>query len=119
MTAFNIVRFRVKPGHQDLFIARHRGINPGFKGFRGGSLVKTGENTFCFIGEWTSFKKIVDARPLMIGLLDSFREHLEDQGGGLGLTDPVSGEVVVKVSAAKASANKTRAKRKTKRKKRR
>jgi heme-degrading monooxygenase HmoA len=64
MTAFNIVRFRVKPGHQEQFIAHHRGIkNPGLKGFRGGSLVKTGENTFCLIGEWASFQKIVDARP--------------------------------------------------------
>ena len=42
----------------------------------------------CFIGEWASFQKIVDARPLMIGILDGFREHLEDLGGGLGLTDP-------------------------------
>ena len=36
MTAFNIVKFRVKPGHQEQFIAKHRGINPGLKGFRGG-----------------------------------------------------------------------------------
>ena len=63
MTAFNIVRFRVKPDHQEQFIAKHRGINPGLKGFRGGALVKTGENTFCFIGEWANFQKIVDARP--------------------------------------------------------
>jgi hypothetical protein len=117
MTAFNIVRFRVKPGHQEQFIAQHRGMNPGLKGFRGGSLVMTGENTFCFIGEWTSFQKIVDARPLMIGILDGFREHLEDQGGGLGLTDPVSGEAVVKLPATKP-AKKTRAKKTTKRKKR-
>jgi hypothetical protein len=119
MTAFNIVRFRVKPGHQDQFIAQHRSMNPGLKGFRGGSLVKTGENTFCFIGEWASFQKIVDARPLMIGILDAFREHLEDQGGGLGLTDPVSGEVVVKLPATKLAAKKARAKKTTKRKKRR
>jgi hypothetical protein len=118
MTAFNIVRFRVKPGHQEQFIAQHRGMNPGLKGFRGGSLVKTGENTFCFIGEWASFQKIVDARPLMTNILDTFREHLEDQGGGLGLTDPVSGEVVVKLPA-KSAAKKGRAKKTTKRKKRR
>jgi len=68
----------------------------------------------CFIGEWASFQKIVDARPLMIGILDGFREHLEDLGGGLGLTDPVSGEVVVKLPATKAATKKT-----TKRKKRR
>jgi len=120
MTALNIVRFRVKPGHQEQFIAQHRSIkNPGLKGFRGGSLIKTGEDAFCFIGEWASFQKIVDARPLMISILDAFREHLEDQGGGLGLTDPVSGEVVVKVAATKPATKKGRAKKTTKRKKRR
>jgi len=31
MTAFNIVRFRVKPGHQEQFIAKHRGIKPALK----------------------------------------------------------------------------------------
>src|SRR5262249_13084765 len=72
----------------------------------------------CLLGEWTSFQKIVDARPLMIGILDGFREHLEDLGGGLGLTDPVSGEVVVKLAATK-STKKARAKKTTKRKKRR
>jgi Antibiotic biosynthesis monooxygenase len=119
MTAFNIVRFRVKPGHQEQFIAQHRGMNPGLKGFRGGSLVRTGENTFCFIGEWASYQKIVDARPLMSGILDAFRGHLEDQGGGLGVTDPVSGEVVVKLPATKPAAKKASAKKATKRKKRR
>ena len=120
MTAFNIVRFRVKPGHQEQFIAHHRGIkNTSLKGFRGGSLVKTGENTFCLIGEWASFQKIVDARPLMINILDGFREHLDDQGGALGLTDPVSGDVVLKLPATKSTVKKGRAKKTTKRKKRR
>jgi len=119
MTAFNIVRFRVKPGHEAHFIAAHRGSRFGLKGFRGGALVKTGENTFCIVGEWASFKKLAEARPQMIGMLDSFRDDLEDLGGGLGLTDPVSGEVVVKLPAAKP-AKKSRAKaKKAKRKKRR
>jgi len=56
MTAFNIVRFRVKPDRQEHFIAAHRSARPNFKGFRGGALVKTGEQTFCIIGEWASFK---------------------------------------------------------------
>ncbi len=30
----------------------------------------------------------------MVGLLDSLRDTLEDQGNGLGLTDPVSGNVI-------------------------
>ena len=31
----------------------------------------------------------------MIAMLDTFRDTLEDLGGGLGVTDPISGEVVV------------------------
>ena len=117
MTAFNIVRFRVKEGREDDFIEAHRKARPGFKGFRGGALVKTGEQTFCIIGEWASFKKLAEARPLMIGMLDSFRDDLEDLGGGLGVTDPVSGEVVVKLAVSKPA--KKAAAKKAKRKKRR
>lgn len=101
MTAYNIVRFRVKPGCEQRFIDAHKSANPAFKGFRGGALVKTGERTFCLVGEWTSFQKIADARPLMIGLLDGMRDYLEEQGGGIGLTDPVSGEVVVTLKVRK------------------
>jgi hypothetical protein len=123
MTAFNIVRFRVKPGHADQFIALHRGRNPGLKGFRGGALIKTGENTFCFVGEWAKFQNIAAARPQMIGMLDSMREHLDDLGHGLGVTDPVSGEVVVKLPASrpatKKAAGKAKAKAAKRKKKRR
>ena len=54
MTALNIVRFRVKPGHEEHFIAAHRGRRLGLHGFRGGALVKTGERSYCIVGEWTS-----------------------------------------------------------------
>ncbi len=37
----------------------------------------------------------------MIGLLDGMRGYLEDLGNGLGVTDPVSGEVVVALKASK------------------
>jgi hypothetical protein len=106
MTAYNIVRFRVKPGCEQPFVDAHRSANPGFKGFRAGALVKTGERTFCFVAEWTNFQRIVDARPQMIGLLDSMRDYLEDLGGGLGVTDPVSGEAVVTLKAPKPKARK-------------
>lgn len=116
MTAFNIVRFRVKPGHEQHFIAAHRKARPNFKGFRGGALVRTGESTFCIVGEWANFKSLAAARPQMIGMLDSFRADLEDLGGGLGLTDPVSGELVVKLPASKPAKKKaTKAKRKKRR----
>jgi hypothetical protein len=38
----------------------------------------------------------------MIATLDKFRGMLEDLGGGLGVTDPVSGEVVVELPAGRA-----------------
>ena len=38
---------------------------------------------------------LAKARPSMIATLDSVRETLEDLGGGLGVTDPVSGSVVL------------------------
>lgn len=119
MTAFNIVRFRVKPGHTEEFIKLHRSARPGFKGFRGGALVRTGEQTFCIIGEWTNFKKLAEARPQMIGMLNNMRPHLEDLGGGLGQTDPVSGDLVVKLPASKPTAMKSAKARAAKKKKRR
>ena len=39
-------------------------------------------------------RKIEDLRRKM---LDTFRDLLEDQGGSLGVTDPVSGEAVVEL----------------------
>lgn len=101
MTAFNVVRFRVKPGNEQRFIEVHRKLRTEMKGFLGGSLVKTGDRTFCMVGEWRTFKSIVAARPQMIGILDGLRGLLEDLGGGLGVTDPVSGEVVAKLAARK------------------
>ena len=95
MTAFNIVRFRVKPGREEAFVEAHRRADPTFKGFLRGSLVKTGERAYCMVGEWDSFGSLAAARPKMIGLLDTFRADLEDLGSGLGVTDPVSGEVVL------------------------
>jgi len=106
MTAFNVVRFRVKPGSEQRFVDEHRKLRPGFKGFLGGSLIKTGEQTFCMIGEWRNFQSIVAARPQMIALLDGMREMLEDLGGGLGVTDPVSGDAVLKLRATKTTTTK-------------
>ena len=99
MTAFNVVRFRVKQGQEERFIEAHRKAKRGgFKGFVGGWLVKTGERTYCMVGQWRTFKSLAAARPEMIGILDSFRDTLEDLGGGLGVTDPVSGEALVKLA---------------------
>jgi len=101
MTAFNVVRFRVKPGSEAQFVEHHRKTRPAFRGFLGGSLVKTGDQTFCFVGEWRNFQSIVNARPQMIAMLDGVRGMLEDLGSGLGVTDPVSGASVVRMPGPK------------------
>jgi len=46
-------------------------------------------------------ESIVAARPKMIKSLDGFRDMLEDLGDVLGVTDPVSGEAIVEISAGK------------------
>ncbi len=97
MRAFNVVRFRVKPGSEQKFIDAHRAVRAAFPGFRGGALIRTGERTFCMIGEWNSMADLAAARPQMVAILDGVRDLLEDLGGGLDVTDPVSGEVVVEL----------------------
>jgi len=96
MTAYNVVRFRVKPGMEAAFIeSQRKSLGMDMKGALDGALIKTGDRTYCLIGKWDSFESIVAARPQMVGFLDEVRGLLEDLGGGLGLTDPVSGEAVV------------------------
>ena len=99
MTAFNVVRFRVKPGQEEKFLEIHRKVQRNFQGMRRAALIKTGERTYCMVGEWDAMADMVNARPAMIGILDSIRDTLEDLGGGLGMTDPVSGEVVVEMKS--------------------
>jgi hypothetical protein len=59
------------------------------------NIIQTGERSYCIIGEWSDMDALAAARPLMIATLDSFRDTLEDLGGGLGVTDPISGPVVL------------------------
>ena len=109
MTAFNVVRFRVKPGRDQEFINAHKVADPGFSGMRRFSMVHTGPGAYCIIGEWDSFDDLVAARPGMIGMLDTFRHLLEDIGVGMGVTDPMSGSTVLEMG----SRPKKKAKRKS------
>lgn len=95
MTAYNVVRFRVKPGMEDAFIASQtKALAGDLPGAIETALIKTGDRTYCLVGKWDKFDSIVAARPTMIGMLDDVRGYLEDLGNGLGVTDPVSGTVV-------------------------
>lgn len=97
MTAFNAVRFKVKPGRNQDFLDAHERVDRDWPGLRHVNIIQTGDQNYCIIGEWEDVDAIAAARPHMIATLDSFRDMLEDQGGELGVTDPVSGPVVLEL----------------------
>ena len=68
---------------------------PSWAGLLHVNMIKTGERAYCIIAEWTGMDAMAAARPNMIATLDLFRDTLEDLGGGLGVTDPVAGPVVL------------------------
>jgi hypothetical protein len=97
MTAFNAVRFRVKPGRDQEFLDAHSRVDRDWPGLRRVNLIKTGEQDYCIIAEWDDMDSLAAARPNMIATLDTLRDTLEDLGGDLGVTDPVSGPVVLEL----------------------
>lgn len=94
MTAFNTVRFKVKPGREQDFVDAHKKMDQ-WPGLLHANIIKTGERTYCIIAEWSDMDALVAARTQMIAALDTFRDTLEDQGPGIGVTDPVSGPVIL------------------------
>jgi hypothetical protein len=94
MPAFNVVRFRVKPGCDHQFLDAHKDIGATWPGLTHANIIKTGERSYCIIAEWIDMDACIKARPNMITTLNSFRDTLEDLGGGLGVTDPVGGPVI-------------------------
>ena len=97
MTAFNAVRFRVKPGCDKEFLDAHKKIQATWPGLKRANMVKTADRNYCIIAEWSDMDALAASRPAMIASLDTFRGTLEDLGGGLGMTDPVSGPVVLEL----------------------
>jgi hypothetical protein len=106
MAAINVVRFRVKPGRENEFIEAHRTMKDSVPGMRRGWLVKTGDRSYCVVGVWKEHSDLVAARPGMIANLDKVRGCLEDLGGGLGVTDPVSGEVALDLTEKEGKGRK-------------
>jgi hypothetical protein len=88
---------RVKSGREQEFLDAHRNVQADWPGLKKVNMIKSGEGSYCIIGEWADLTDLAAARPKMIATLDSFRETLEDLGGGLGVTHPVSGPVVLEL----------------------
>lgn len=91
MTAFNTVRFKVKPGRNQEFLDAHQGVDRNWPGLRHVNLIQTGDQEYCIIGEWDSMDALAAARPHMVATLDRFRDCLD------GPTDPVSGPVMMEI----------------------
>ena len=91
----NAVRFIAKKGMEAEFVTKfedmdHTGLSQSY-------LIKTGERTFTGIGIFDTEQDLIEARPTMIGNLDSVRGLLEEISPELGVTDPVSGPVVYRL----------------------
>jgi hypothetical protein len=82
MTAFNVVRFKVKPGMEEAFLDAHRNIAKSWLGMRHANIIQTGEGRYCIIAEWESVEALAAGRPHMIATLNSFRQTFDDLGAG-------------------------------------
>ncbi len=95
MSAFNAVRFQVKPGRDQEFLDAHKNVGTDWPGLKHANIIKTGDHSYCIIAEWDDANALAQARPNMITTLNAFRDALEDLGNGRGVTDAVSGPVVM------------------------
>ena len=91
--ASNIVRFKVNRDHQEEF-ENLIGNCDRYEGEFLRTVVKTSEDTYCVFGIWDDEEAMVAARPEMIAFLDTVRHLLSETSPELGVTDPVSGEVI-------------------------
>ena len=94
----NVVRSKVKEDKKDEYIKKLEEFFDSMKGTDGlisMKQIKTGPNNMCIIGEWKDEQSIAKARDKMIAGLDSVRSLLEEISPELGVTDPVSGPVIM------------------------
>ena len=92
--ASNIVRFKVKKSNQEEFENLFENCDR-FEGEFLRTVVKTSEDTYCSFGIWDDEEALVAARPEMIAFLDTLRHLLCEISPELGVTDPISGEVLL------------------------
>ena len=98
MTAYNCVRFRVRPGQEERFEHLFRSALRDFEGLRKMALSKAADGSHFSIAEWESLEAIAAARPMMKANLDTFRDTLLELGQDLGVTDPISGEAIFEMA---------------------
>ncbi len=91
----NVVRFKLKSDCVDKYFEVID--KTSFEGMTQRYIAKTGDYDYCFVGIWKSAEAISAQRPAMIAHLDEVRGFMEELSPELGVTDPVSGNIVSKV----------------------
>ena len=94
----NVVRSKVKEGKKDEYIKKVKEFFNNIKGTDGlisMKQIQTGPNNMCIIGEWKDEQSIAKVRDKMIAGLDTVRPMLEEILPELGVTDAVSGPVIM------------------------
>ena len=91
----NVVRFKLKSNCIDQYFEVID--KTSFEGMTQRYIAKTGDYDYCFVGIWKNAEAIAAQRPAMIAHLDEVRGFMEELSPELGVTDPVSGNIVSKV----------------------
>ena len=94
----NVVRSKVKQDKKDEYMKKLKEFFDNMRGTEGlisMKLIETGPNNLCIIGEWKDAQSIAKERDKMIAGLDTVRLLLEEISPALGVTDPVSGPVIM------------------------
>ena len=96
----NVVRSKVKEGMKDEYMKKLQDFFNNMKGtdeLISMKQIQTGPNNMCIVGEWKDADSIAKARDKMIAGLDAVRPLLEEISPELGVTDPISGSVIMEL----------------------
>ena len=94
----NVVRSKIKQDKKDEYMKKLKEFFNNMKGTDGlisMKQIQTGPNNMCIIGEWKDEQAIAKVRDKMIAGLDTVRLLLEEISSELGVTDSVSGPVIM------------------------
>ena len=97
-TFMNVVRSKVKEGKKDEYIKKLKEFFNSMEDTEGLISLKqiqTGSNNYCVIGEWKNEDAIAKVRPKLIPGLDTVRSMLDEISSELGVTDSISGPVIM------------------------
>ena len=96
----NVVGSKVKEGMKDEYMKKLQDFFNNMKGTDGlisMKQIQTGPNNMCIVGEWKDADSIAKTRDKMSAGLDAVRPLLEEISPELGVTDPVSGSVIMEL----------------------